>query len=70
MELKDLVKDPDKCDALLSALDAIARSVDSYEYGLPMHDDGSKALMREALYRWSATETPNVELSGERSESA
>ncbi len=59
MELKDLVKDQAKCDALLSELDEIARDVCGYEYGLPMFDDGHKARMREAIYRWAATETPN-----------
>ena len=64
MELKDLVQDPEKCDELLSELNSVARSVDSYEYGLPMHDDGAKALMREVLYRWAATGTPNAKLTG------
>lgn len=53
MELKDLVQNEAKCDELLNALDAVAAGVDSYEYGLPMYDDGAKARLREALYRWA-----------------
>jgi hypothetical protein len=62
MELKDLLKDQAKCDELLSELDAIAVDVSSFEFGLPMYDDGAKARMREALYRWAASGTSNAEL--------
>lgn len=61
MDLKDLVNDQEKCDELLSRLNEIARDVDSYEYGLPMYDDGAKSRMREALYRWAATDVSNAE---------
>lgn len=33
----------------LSDIDEIARNVCRYDYGLPIHDDGQMALMREAL---------------------
>ena len=65
MDVKYLLKDQAKCDELLSELNAIAVDICSYEYGLPMHDEGAKARMREALYRWATTESPNVELTGE-----
>lgn len=64
MELKDLLKDQAKCDELLSELDAIAVDICSFEYGLPMHDDGAKARMREALYRWAASNSSSVEYIG------
>ncbi len=60
MDLKDLVNDQAKCDELLSELNAIAVDVCSYEYGLPMYDEGAKSRMREVIYRWAATETPNL----------
>lgn len=41
----------------LSDIDEIARNVCSYDYGLPIHDAGQMALMREAL-RAALAETP------------
>lgn len=55
MNVEDLVKNPGKCDELLQALDEIARSVSSYEYGLPMYEEAQVARMREAIYRWACT---------------
>jgi len=53
MNVEDLVKSPAKCDELLEVLNEIARDICAYEYGLPIHDDGSKARLREAIYQWS-----------------
>lgn len=65
MDLKYLVQNKEKIDELLSQLDAIAKDVDSYEYGLPMYDENVKARMREALYMWACSELPtNVEVRG------
>lgn len=66
MNVEDLVKNPAKCDELLEVLDEIARDVSSYDYGLPMYDDGSKARLREAIYQWAAgalTPSPESESS-------
>lgn len=60
MDLKDLVRNTQKCDELLAALDEIATDVDAFEYGFPMHDEGAKARMREAIYQWACSE-PAVE---------
>lgn len=38
-------------NAMLAEIDEIARDSCNYEYGLPMYDEGSKARMREAVYR-------------------
>jgi hypothetical protein len=62
MELKDMVKDQEKRDALLYALDDIARDLGGYDYGLPMHHDVLTALMREAIYRWATSEATNAKL--------
>jgi hypothetical protein len=34
---------------IILALDKVARGYNEYEYGLPYHDDGLMALMREAI---------------------
>ena len=60
MDVKDLLKDQGKCDELLIELNAIAMDVNSYECGLPMYDEGAKARMREALYKWAM-----IELTGD-----
>ena len=40
--------------ALLGELDAIARDVDSYEYGLPVHGDGPLELLVGAVVAFAA----------------
>lgn len=39
-------------DKLLSELDNIARNHDSYDYGLPLYGDDTKAQLRECVYQW------------------
>lgn len=39
-------------DELLAMLDAAARDVCGYDYGLPIHDDAQRAKMREIVERW------------------
>ena len=36
-------------DKILERLNIIATEHDCYEYGLPLHDEGQRALMREAM---------------------
>ena len=52
---KNVVKvENDLLDKLISKLDEIARDVSSYEYGLPMYDEGALARQREAINDWVA----------------
>ncbi len=43
---------PQACDELLQEISEIAQDYESYEYGLPLHDEGTMARMREVLVRW------------------
>jgi len=52
--LEILVNNIDKCDELLAVLNEIAVDINSYEYGLPLYNDGAKARLREAMYHWAA----------------
>ena len=50
----DLLLNDEKTDELLSALDSAAKYENSYEYGLPLHDDGAKELLRRVVHTWVA----------------
>ena len=54
MKLKDLILDPSVLDNLLTELDSIASSFSSSEYGLPLYDEGNRALLRQCLLRFLA----------------
>lgn len=48
----DLLRDNSKVDALLSRINEIARGCNSYEYGLPMYDEGEVAILKMAVLLW------------------
>lgn len=51
--LEDLVRHPERSDALLEKLNLQAKQTCAYECGLPLWDEGQKAAMREIILRWA-----------------
>jgi hypothetical protein len=49
-----LLRKPDLLDDLLKSIDLVARQENGFEYGLPLHDEPSKAVLRETVLRWAA----------------
>ena len=49
-----LLKNTKKMNELIHGLDDVARDMCSYEYGLPISDDGQMARMREVIIKWIA----------------
>ena len=60
-----LLEKSEIANELLAELDRIARSYDSYEYGLPVGADHVTAEMREAIYRWLASVDSQIGKEGE-----
>ena len=46
--------DPEKIRILLDALDAKAREIDPYDYGLPVHGEHERELA-EIVEKWAET---------------
>jgi hypothetical protein len=53
-KLKKVVLDTQIIDDFLTKLDEAARRYDSCELGLPLYDDGQRALLRETVYQFVA----------------
>jgi hypothetical protein len=49
-----LIGNDEKVDKLLFALNDISQDIDTYEYGLPLSDEGNKELLRKAILKWLA----------------
>lgn len=45
---------PDLMDDLLERIDHVSRQENAFEYGLPLHDEANKAMLRETVMRWAA----------------
>lgn len=43
-----------KVDELLNAIDKAARDENSYEYGLPLWNEGNKEILRKIVLKWIA----------------
>lgn len=52
IELKQLVKNPELVDDLLSRLDKVSRDYCGSELGLPLVEDTTRAQLREQIYQW------------------
>ena len=52
MNLNELIASSDATDNLLKRIDEVATKYAVYEYGLPLHDDGARARLREVVYQW------------------
>jgi len=51
-KVQKLVRQPGLIDQLLTEIDISSRAENSYEYGLPRHNEGQMALLREIVIRW------------------
>lgn len=61
MNIIDLIKDQDKCDQLLKAIDEAAKDCDKSEYGLPIYNSAYMAVMREVIYKWACVDDAKSE---------
>jgi hypothetical protein len=64
LQLSRLVANPTLVNNLLDELHKVAVAAGGSEYGLPIFDNGSRALLREAVYRWLLAQenpTPNTD---------
>jgi hypothetical protein len=52
VQLSQLVANPTPVNNLLEKLHKAAIAAGGSEYGLPIFDNGSRALLREVVYRW------------------
>lgn len=50
----EMFKNHELLDKLIDELDSVVRDVNSYEYGLPMFDEGALARQREVIVNWLA----------------
>jgi len=52
VQLGQLIANPTPINNLLDELHKTAVAAGGTEYGLPIFENGSKALLREVVYRW------------------
>lgn len=50
----NLLGNDEKVDELLNNISGAAIEHNSYEYGLPMYDDGQKEILRKTVLKWIA----------------